>query len=361
VSGVRQIAAALLLLACRRSAPAPADTAQPVLIGPENVAAVAEERIDVGPMLSGSLEARQRSVIVAEAGGSVESAPVELGQSVQRGQLLARIEARALQNATQSALASREARRQALELAQRQAERVGRLVEAGALAQREAELAQNEVAARRAELAQAQAALVSAQRQLSGALVTSPINGVISQKSVHQGDVVSPGSPLFVIIEPSSMRLSASVPSESLGVLRVGAPVEFRVRGLGDQLFTGSIERVGPAADPVTRQIPLLISLPNPAGRLVAGLFAEGRVVAEQKTALVVPSAALSEADGTGASVRRLKDGRVQVVPVQVGIEDAARERVEITSGLAAGDHVLIGAARELQEGTPVRLEQSAS
>jgi membrane fusion protein, multidrug efflux system len=93
---------------------------------------------------------------------------------------------------------------------------------------------------------------------------------------------------------------------------------------------------------------------------LVAGLFAEGRVAAEQKTALVVPSAALSQAGG-GVSVRRLKDGHVQVVPVSVGIDDPTNERVEITSGLAAGDQVLTGAARDLQDGTPVRIEASAS
>jgi membrane fusion protein (multidrug efflux system) len=351
---------ALLCSACRRPAPAPADGAQSVILGPENVIAVKEDRIDIGPTLSGSLEARQRSVIVAEASGSVEAAPVELGQSVKRGQLLARIEARALENAAQSARTSVEARRQSLALAERQAERIGRLVQAGALAEHERELAQNEVASQGAQLAQAQAALASAQRQLEGAVVRSPLEGVISQKSVHQGDVVTLGSPLFVIIDPSSMRLSASVPSESLAVLRVGAPVEFRVRGLGEQSFSGSIERVGPAADPVTRQIPLLVSLPNPGGRLVAGLFAEGRVAAEQRTALVVPSAALSQA-GEGVSVRRLKDGHVQVVPVSVGIEDPTNERVEITSGLAAGDQVLTGAARDLQDGTPVRVEASAS
>jgi membrane fusion protein (multidrug efflux system) len=132
------------------------------------------------------------------------------------------------------------------------------------------------------------------------------------------------------------------------------------VRGLGEQTFTGQIERVGPAADPVTRQIPLLISLPNSSGRLVAGLFAEGRVSAEQKTALVVPSAAVNQT-GSAPSVRRLKDDRVEVVTVSLGIEDSARERVEITSGLTAGDRVLVGAARDLEAGTLVRFEGSAS
>ena len=117
---------------------------------------------------------------------------------------------------------------------------------------------------------------------------------------------------------------------------------------------------MAPAADPVSRQIPLLISLPNTSGRLVAGLFAEGRIAVEQRDALVVPSSALSQTGAT-PSVRRLHEDRVQVVSVGVGIEDAARERVEITSGLAAGDRVLIGAARELAEGTQVSIEGSTS
>lgn len=346
-------------LACR--APAPAEKpSEGVILGPEHIVLVKQERIELGPTISGALEAKQRAVLVAEAAGSVEAAPVDLGQRVRRGQLLARIEAGVLADATRSAESSVQAQEQALRLAERQLERVAQLVQSGALPENELDLAQNQLAAQRAQLAQARSALVSSERQLSGALVKSPMDGVISQKSVNQGDVVAPGSPLFTIIDPSSMRLSASVPADALPLLRVGAPVEFRVRGLGDQLLTGQIERVGPAADPISRQIPLLVSLPNSSGRLVAGLFAEGRIATEQHIGLVVPSAAVSHTGAT-PSVRRLREDRVEVVSVGIGLEDAARERVEITSGLSAGDRVLIGAARELSEGTKVSIEGSTS
>jgi len=328
-----------------------------VMLGPENVVVVEEGRIDTGPMLSGSLEAKERSVITAEAAGSVETVRVEIGDRVQRGQLMARIESRALEDAVRSASAALAAREQAYSLAERQLERIQRLVAGGALAPHELELAQNALSAEQAQRAQTRAALVSAREQRQGAVIQAPIDGVVSQRSVNQGDVATLGAPLFVVIDPSSMRLSASVPSEALGVLGVGAPVQFRVHGLGHQQFTGSIERIGPAADPVTRQIPLLISLPNPTGRLVAGLFAAGRVAAQQKTGLVLPTAALV-GTGSGASVRRLQNERVEVVPVTLGIEDFANERVEITSGLAPGDRVLTGAAKELEEGTLVRLQE---
>lgn len=345
---------------CRGDAPAATTEPSSVLLGPENVVVVEQTRIDTGPMLSGSLEARERSVITAEAAGSVESVRVEIGDRVKRGQLMARIESRALGDAVRAASAALAAREQTYALAERQLERVQRLVAGGALAPHELELAQSALSSEQALRAQARAALVSAREQRQAALVHAPLDGVVSQRTVSQGDIVTLGAPLFVVIDPSSMRLSASVPSEALGTLKLGAPVEFRVHGLGDQQFTGSIERIGPAADPVTRQIPLLVSLPNPTGRLVAGLFAEGRVAARQKTGLVLPTAALVSA-GASASVRRLSDDRVEVVPVTLGIEDLANERVEITSGLAPGDRVLTGGARDLDEGTLVRLHEAGA
>lgn len=352
-------AALLLVVACRRDAPSPADTAsRPVVLGPENVVVVQQGTIEVGPTLSGSLEAKERSVLVAEAAGSVEQVRVELGDRVRRGELLVRIEAHALANAVAAARTAREARRRSLALAERQAERTQRLVQAGALAEHDLELAQNAVASERAELARAQAALVSAEHQLAGATVRAPIDGVVSELNVRQGDVVTLGAALLTIIDPSSMRLRASVPSEALSALHVGASVDFEVRGLPGQSFAGVLERIGPAADPVTRQIPLLISLPNPTGRLVSGLFAEGRLVAERKSGLVLPSSAIS-AEGETASVRRVHEDLVEVVPVELGIRDPARERVEVTRGLSAGDRVLTGAARDLPPGTQVRLEGS--
>ena len=85
-----------------------------------------------------------------------------------------------------------------------------------------------------------------------------------------------------------SSRLDAAVPSDDLASLRVGAPVRFEVRGYAEPL-EGTIERIAPQADPTTRQVPIYVAIPNVGGRLVAGLFAEGRVIAESVEGLVVP------------------------------------------------------------------------
>jgi membrane fusion protein, multidrug efflux system len=91
----------------------------------------------------------------------------------------------------------------------------------------------------------------------------------------------------------------------------------------------------------VTRQVQLLVSIPNAGNRLVAGLFAEGRVASETHQGLVVPGSAVDER-GVRPAVMRIKDGRVQRVDVQVGLRDAATESVEVLGGLAPNDTVLL-------------------
>jgi multidrug efflux pump subunit AcrA (membrane-fusion protein) len=130
--------------------------------------------------------------------------------------------------------------------------------------------------------------------------------------------------------------------------------VQFEVRGYPGRVFSGRIDRISPTADPVTRQIPIWVSIPNRGGTLVAGLFAEGRVATESRDALVVPIGAVEI--GASPTVLQLKGGKATLVPVGVGIRDDANDRIEITAGLVAGDTVLVGTSRSLTPGTPVRV-----
>jgi len=139
----------------------------------------------------------------------------------------------------------------------------------------------------------------------------------------------------------------------------VDAPVEFRVRGYGDQVFSGHIERIGAAADPATRQVPIWVSIPNTGGRLVAGLFAEGRVNSEARLGLVAPATAVGTT-GSDTWVLRVKDGKAERVPVQVGLRDERAARVELRSGVSEGDVLLTGAAQAVTPGTPVRIVPDA-
>lgn len=350
---------ALALVACEAEEDEPAaqaDTVRPVLLGRADVATVARERIQAGPRVSGALEARRAAVVRAETGGSVLAIGPEVGDAVRRGQLLARIESETLGNAVASARASVASAEEQLALARLERDRTARLVSVGALAQRDLDTADAAVASAEARLEEGRAQLSTSEQQLADSTVESPIDGVVSERAVNQGDVVAPGAPLFTILDPSSMRLEAAVPSEDLGTLVVGAPVHFTVRGYPEQVFVGTITAIAPAADRDTRQIPILVEIPNEGGRLVANLFAEGRVASRQREALVVPSKAI-ETSGTSPTVARVQGGKIESVPVILGVDDPLSERVEVVRGLRAGDVVLLRGTREIPAGTPVQIE----
>lgn len=304
------------------------------------------------PLISGELRAAHEATVRAEIGGSILQVAVEEGQSVRKGALLGRIEAVTQEDARRSAESALKNAESQLDVARREAERTAQLVAAGALAARDLEVARSNVTAAEAQVADARARLVSARKQLGDAVLRSPLTGIVADRAVNAGDVVSPGTALFTIIDPSSMRLEASVPSEELASLRVGAPVQFTVRGY-EAPFEGHIDRISPQADPTTRQVPIFVSVVNPGGRLVSGLFAEGRVVSESAEGFVVPLNAVNTAE-EGVWVLRVSNGKTEKVPVTLGLRDNRTERVQIVSGVNEGDVLLRGAAQGITPGTAV-------
>jgi RND family efflux transporter MFP subunit len=336
----------IALVACNKQPVEQAKTteAPPVKLAAEDVNVIKRDVLQTGPRISGTLEARQRSVVRAETSGAVMAVGPELGDQVKKGDLLARIEAKALGDVATSArstVASAEAQR---DLARRELARTEALVKGGAIAQRELDRSQSQLTAAEAAVTQARAQLASSQSQLGDATVRAPTAGVVARRAANVGDVVSPGAELYEIIDPSTMRLDASVASDDLAAIGPGKPVDFEVRGYPGQKFAGTISRVAPAADPVTRQIQVLVDIPNPGGRLVSGLYAEGRVAVEKREALVAPLTAI-DSSGDQPSVLRVKNGVVERAVVALGVRDERAEIVEVTTGLAAGDVVLLARA----------------
>jgi membrane fusion protein, multidrug efflux system len=116
---------------------------------------------------------------------------------------------------------------------------------------------------------------------------------------------------------------------------------------------------MNPALDPATRQVRVTVAVPNEGGRLLAGLFAEGRVATSTRSSVVVPNEAVDR-KGIRPFVVRIKDGRVDRVEVELGVIDEAQEQTEVLQGLAAGDTLLLGGARGLPPGTLVRVGSPA-
>jgi RND family efflux transporter MFP subunit len=352
------LVAVLSLNACRKGddvAAAERAKAQPMIVGPENIALATNGSIMIGPAISGTLQPEREAVLRAQVQGSVLQTYADQGQAVSPGAVLARIDASGIQDAYMSARAAVVAARNAADVAARDYARNQKLLAAGAIAERDIEQSRRTSISAQAALEDANSRLATAEKAYRSTTVTAPFAGVVSERPVSPGDIVQPGSALFTVVDPSSMQLEASVPAEQLASIRVGLPVNFTVSGYPGRQFLGHITRINPTADPTTRQVRIYVSIPNAGRTLVGGLFASGRLSSATRMGLIVPTNAV-DVRGTSPSVVRVRQGKVEKVPVQVGLADKSSESIEVTAGLQAGDTLLVGAAQGITPGTVVRI-----
>lgn len=349
------IIALVLLAGCsggEKSDARAAETVPATKIGAENIAIVKMERVESGPPISGSLAAEREASIRAEVPGSVVEILAEQGERVNRGALLARIDDSAIRELQVSARSGVTTAQLSAEIAQRELSRAERLLAAGAIAERDLESVRRASTMAQAQLADARSRLAMAEKQLGMTQVRAPFSGIVGERTISAGDVVQPGTPMFTVVDPSTMRFEASLPAEALKNVRIGAPVRFGVTGYESRTFTGRVSRISPSADPVTRQVRIVVSIPS-SGDLVSGLFAEGRVATETKN---VPSIPLNAIDRRGLEpfVLRIRAGKVEKVVVEPGTIDDVAEQIEIVRGVAVGDTLLLGTAQGIAPGTSI-------
>ncbi len=326
-----------------------------MVVGPENITVATNGAIMTGPSISGTLEPEREAVLRAQVAGSVLQTYADQGQAVNAGTVLARIDASGIQDAYTSARAGLVAARNAADVAAKDLARNQKLLAAGAIAERDIDQSRRSSIAAQAALEDANSRLASAEKAYRSTTVTAPFSGVVSERPVSAGDVVQPGSALFTVVDPSSMRLEASVPAEQLASIRIGVPVNFTVSGYPGRQFVGRITRINPTADPTTRQVRIYVSIPNAGRALVGGLFANGRMSSSTRMGLVVPASAV-DVRGSAPTVMRVKQGKAEKVQVQIGLSDQSSETIEVISGLVAGDTLLLGAAQGITPGTAVRV-----
>lgn len=351
------LAALGLAAGCRRDPDANAEqpTGSVTILGPESVVVLDSVTLKSGPAISGTLTAEREARVRAQVAGTVMATYPEQGQRVTQGAVLARIDDQAVRDAYFSARSQVRSAQLAQEVAKRNLERSETLARAGAIADRDLETATWNATNADAQLADAKARLASAEQELQYTTVRAPFAGVVSERSASAGDVVQTGGALYTIIDPASLRFDGTVPAEQVGQLERGASVEFAVSGYPGKVFNGKLDRINPTADPATRQVRVYVSVPNPDQRLVAGLYAEGRVGTAVRRAVVAPASAVDQR-GVTPTVLRIRQGRVEQVTVQLGARDEADDRIELRAGVAAGDTLLLGSAAGVLPGAAVRV-----
>lgn len=328
----------------------------PVLqLSAEDILPLATRTLASGPAITGSILPEKRADLRAEVSAIVLAVLKENGDPVKRGQLLVQLDDTSIRDTLASSQTAADTAAQAHEQAQRQYERMVKLQKDGLVSAQQVEDAEVRRNATQSDREAAKSRLVAAQQQQQRTMVRAPFDGIISDRNVSAGDTAQVGKELLKVIDPASLRFEGFVSADSIASVRPGQKVSFRVHGIEDREFEGSITRVNPSANSMTRQVEVLVSFAKgqqPPG--VAGLYAEGRVETAQREGISLPSNVIVR-DGDSAFAWKVQDGRLHKTPLKLGDRDPRRGEYIVLSGLAAGDQVLRYPTTSLHDGQAVQ------
>lgn len=338
-------ASAATLSACNKKA---GETAAKEPLSPLKVAVVAaaEASSPEQLVLTGMVIADQRSEVTADTQGKVLSVMVERGQRVKMGAPVVQLDVRtsALQaREAQANLASAKAQR---ELAEQECARTKQLLDKGAITRSEydRQIAQCTSALEQVSAAEARTQMVM--KSVADGIVRAPFDGVVAQKNVSPGEFVSPGKPLFTLVDDDPLKIELSVPEAAVHAIKEGQEVELIAVAAPEQTHKAKITRIG-AEIGRTRSLIVEATI-EPGSGLVPGMFAEAHVTIGQATRPVLPKEAVIRRGKTWHAFAvvsgRVEDRVVQIAPAS----DPAR--VAIVQGLKTGDKVVDQLAKKIEE-----------
>jgi HlyD family secretion protein len=307
--------------------------------------------------------------VVPRVSGRLQSISVRLGDSVNRGQILARVEDDEMREQVKQAEASfavatatvRE-READLKFAETNLERSRSLYNRQLLPKQtmdDAEARQQASAAQldlsRAQYAQARSRLEELRIGLSNTTITSPVDGFIGRRMVDPGAYVGPGSPVVSVVDIHLVRMVANVVEKDLRRVSPGLAADVQVDAFPDETFRGRVARIAPVLDPATRTAEMEVEVPNPGFRLKPGMYARVRFVVDQrKDVLTVPRNAIVDIEGQRGVFIAQADNNVKFQAVTTGLEE--QDLIEVVVGLDEGTKVVTTGAGALRDGDRVLL-----
>ena len=323
---------------------------RPLLIAAEDLHVVRNNALASGPSITGSVQPERRADLRAEVSAVVLQVLKENGDIVHRGDLLVRLDDTAIRDSLASAEAAQRAAGQSFEQAERQFQRMTTLRKSGMTSTQSLDDAETRRNNAQSELEAAKTRAAQARQQLQRTAARAPFDGIVSDRKVSAGDTAQVGKELVKVIDPASMRFEGLVSADSIGSVKAGQAVVFRVNGYAEQEFSGKVRRVNPAANATTRQVEVLVDFVDQRQPKLAGLYAEGRIEISSTTSLTIPATALVR-DGDKTSAWRLQDNTLQKVGIGIGERDPRSGDFVLRSGLAEGDQLIRYPSATLKDG----------
>lgn len=351
-------------------------------LAPVGVEVASVTRGDLNPVVYGigTVEARHAYAVGPTQAGRVLRVSVDQGDRVRSGQLLAEIDPVDLRQRAEAAASTVARARQTAQAAQAQVAEAGSrarlaqanraryqaLVRQGFVAKEMADSRGHEAAAAEAALAAARANATGAQRDISRAeaelrgvdqlrntlRLLSPIDGVVTAREAEPGTTVVAGQAVLRLVDPSQLWIRARVDQARAQGLAVGQVADIVLRSAPGSAMPGKLARIELQSDAVTEERIINVAFNPPPAQLYLAELAEVTIrLTGVRDVLTVPRAALAQFKGQ-TGVWQVVDGRARFQPVQPGVQTA--ERVQIVSGLSAGDRLVVYSAKQLDDGARV-------
>ncbi len=363
-------------------------TSEPVAIEVATTPVV-ERNTRRGIEVVGSFEADDEVTISSQASGILDTVTVDVGTTVRKGQIIARLDQRELKLKVEQAeatLQQAEARlglrrgekfdpnrqpevrqaKSAMERARYDWNAAQTLVENGDISKQQYDVYQRafEQAEARyqtalenvrnleAVLEEKRASLALSKKLLGDADILSPISGVVKEKLASTGEYLQPGKPVATIVKINPLRLHMEVPESFAGLIRSGMAVAVQVDAFADRELTGKIRRINPSLDEKNRSLIAEAEVANATGSLRPGMFARAQIVADAESiALMIPEKAVLSIAGVN-KVFVMQDGRASERAVKLGRRDGTL--IEIIEGVKVGERVITSHMEKLQDGSVV-------
>jgi RND family efflux transporter MFP subunit len=308
-------------------------------------------------LVSADLMPLRQVVVSAESAGKIRSLHVEVGDSVNKNQVLARVDATKAGHSLSLIGAQRDQARARLDKARRDLARAEELSKRGVMADSQLDAARNAV-----KLAEADVRAVSARHkltanQLADSRALAPFAAIVASRHVEQGDFVMPGKPVVTLVDLSRVKVKAGLKMADAMKVSKGDRCQVRVDLAGStQPLTGVVKVVGATADPRSRQVTVEVEIDNPEAKLKPGMIADvSFFLGPAAPTLLVPcDAVVEQFEIPYAYVVSAKERRAQRRKLRVGKRYGLHRAV--LAGLKEGETLVVVGQESLSDGKPVNV-----
>jgi HlyD family secretion protein len=317
-----------------------------------NMQDILEQTGDIRPML-------EVNVYPKVPGKIIERLPVEKGDLVKRGSLIATLENKTIKAQIEEAEAALELAKTNLEVIEKDYIRLENLYKEKALARQKLDHIKAERKSAKARIKRANAVLDQLEILYKNHRIYAPVSGYVSARYVDRGNMSSVAQPIIRISSEKRVKVITTVTEKDFPHVRKGMECEIAVDAFPDKVFRGNVAIINPTLDPATRTGEIEIHISNNRKLLRSGMFAHVKLYLGEKSALVVERDVLNKLPGTGNYyVYVVRKDKVVLKNVKIGL--AQGNYVEITKGFTEGEQVVIKGQNRLRDGVLVTVEQGS-